>query len=128
VDKAGHPLRVITTEGTEPNCKWALELASSLDAKCILADKAYDSDDIILSLFSRGFVPLIPPKINRKFQRLYDNNIYNKRHFIENTFLKVKEWFSLLDPSKTFVPLSPPSMFAPSLCSLLDLTTPSRTG
>ncbi|MDR2420417.1 MAG: hypothetical protein LBD40_03905, partial [Puniceicoccales bacterium] len=49
-----------------------------------LADKAYDSDEIIFSLSSRGIVPIILPKINRKSQRFYDKNIYKKRHVIEN--------------------------------------------
>ncbi|MDR2778809.1 MAG: transposase [Puniceicoccales bacterium] len=92
VGKAGHPLRVIATEGTEPDCKRALELVSFVDAKFVLADKAYDSDEIIFSLSPRGIVPIIPPRVNRNFQRLYDKNIYKKRHVIENTFLRVKEW------------------------------------
>jgi transposase len=89
VDKVGHPLKVMATEGTEPDCKRALEWVTPLDASCLLADKAYDSDDIILS--SRGIVPIIPPKINRKSQRPYDKNIYKKRRIIENFFLKMKE-------------------------------------
>jgi transposase len=95
VDKVGYLLKVIATEGTEPDCKWALELVASLDATYVLADKAYDSDDIIFSLSARGIVPIIPPKINRKFQRSYDKNIYKKRHIIENLFLKMKGWRSI---------------------------------
>ncbi|MDR0445033.1 MAG: transposase [Puniceicoccales bacterium] len=73
----------------------ALELVASLDTTCVLADKAYDSNEIISFLSARGIVPIIPPRINRKFRRLYDKNIYKKRHIIENTFLKMKEWRSL---------------------------------
>jgi transposase len=90
MDKAGHPLRVIVTEGTESDCKRALELILSLDAGCVLADKAYDFDEIILALFSNSTIPLISAKINRNLQCLYNKNIYKKRHLIENTFLKVK--------------------------------------
>ncbi|MDR2778767.1 MAG: transposase [Puniceicoccales bacterium] len=93
--KAGHPLRVIATEDTEPDCMRALELVSSVDTKFVLADKVYDSDEIIFSLSSQGIGPIIPPRVNRNFQRLYDKNIYKKRHVIENTFLRVKEWRSL---------------------------------
>jgi hypothetical protein len=49
VDKVGHPLKVIAIEGTEPDCKRALELVAFLDATCVLADKAYDADEIIFS-------------------------------------------------------------------------------
>jgi hypothetical protein len=67
VDKAGHPLKVVATKSRESDCKRALELISYINTKCAIADKAYDSDEIILSLSSRGIVSLIPPKINRIF-------------------------------------------------------------
>ncbi|MDR0445045.1 MAG: IS5/IS1182 family transposase, partial [Puniceicoccales bacterium] len=76
--------KVMATEGTEADYKRALKLVAFLNAACVLADKAYNSDDIILSLSSRGIVPIIPPKINRKSQRPYDKNIYKKRPVIEN--------------------------------------------
>jgi IS5 family transposase len=60
VDKVGHPLKVIATEGTEPDCKLALELVAFLDTTCVLADKAYDFDDILFSLSAHGIVPIIP--------------------------------------------------------------------
>jgi transposase len=88
VDKVCRPLRVIATEVTEPACKWALEWVASLAAGCVLADKAYDADEIIFSLPARGIVPIIPPKINRKSQRPYDKSIYKKRPVIENFSLK----------------------------------------
>jgi transposase len=95
VDKVGHSLKVIATEGTEPDCKQTLEWVASLDITCVLADKAYDSDGIVFSLSSHGIVPIIPPRINRKSQRPYDKNIYKKRPVIENFFLKMKEWRSI---------------------------------
>ncbi|MDR2779151.1 MAG: hypothetical protein LBB16_02595 [Puniceicoccales bacterium] len=41
--------RIIATESTEPDCKRALKLVSSLNTRFALADKADDSDDIILA-------------------------------------------------------------------------------
>jgi transposase len=95
VDKTGRPIRVIATEGTEPDSKRALELVDSIDANYVLADKAYDADEIIHSLAFRGIIPTIPPRINRKVQRPYDRAIYKKRHVVENTFLRMKEWRSI---------------------------------
>jgi hypothetical protein len=40
VDKAGHPLRVVATEATEPDGKRALDWVVSLDAGRVLADGA----------------------------------------------------------------------------------------
>jgi transposase len=95
MDKVGHPLRVMATEATEPDCQRASDLVASLGASCILADKAYDSNEIIFSLSSRGIVPIIPPRINRESQRSYDKSIYKKRLSLEISFLKMKEWRSL---------------------------------
>jgi IS5 family transposase len=122
VGKVGRSLRVMTTEATEPDCKRALELVAALDADYILADKAYDSDEIICSLSSRGIVPIIPSKIDRKSQRSYDRNIYKKRPIIKK-FVPQNERNGvpfLLDTSKIFSPLSRPSMSAHSLFSLSD--------
>ncbi|MDR2419839.1 MAG: hypothetical protein LBD40_00740 [Puniceicoccales bacterium] len=112
----------MATEATEPDRKRASDLAASLDTGYVLADKAYDSDEIICSLSFRGIVPIIPPKINRKSQRFYDKNIYEKRHVIEN-FVPQNEWNGTpfpLNTSRIFTPLSRHSMFAPSLSLLPD--------
>jgi hypothetical protein len=58
-------------------------LGSILDTGYVLADKAYDSEEIIFSLSFWDIVPIILPKINRKSQRFYDKNIYKKRPIIE---------------------------------------------
>jgi hypothetical protein len=49
-----HPLRIIATEGTKAGYKPALELVSSVDTESAIADKVYDSGEIIISLSSRG--------------------------------------------------------------------------
>jgi hypothetical protein len=93
-----------------------------LDTGYVLADKAYDSDEIIFSLSARSIIPIIPPKTNRKSQRFYDKNIYKKRHVIEN-FVPQNEWNDTpfpLNTSRIFTPLSRHSMFAPSLSLLPD--------
>jgi len=57
-----------------------------------LADKAYDTDAIIAQAESQGMEPVIPPKKNRKHPRLWDCDIYQLRHLIENAFLHLKRW------------------------------------
>ncbi|MDR2420445.1 MAG: hypothetical protein LBD40_04045 [Puniceicoccales bacterium] len=73
--------------------------------------KIYDSDEIILSLFARGIVPIIPPKMSKKSQRSYDKDIHKKRHVIENTFLKMNG-------------MAFPFHSIPQKCSLLCLSIP----
>jgi transposase len=57
-----------------------------------LADKGYDSNEIIQKALSSGMEPVIPPKRNRVEQRAYDKHIYKVRHLVENAFLHLKRW------------------------------------
>jgi len=65
----------------------------ALEAKAILADKAYDADDRVLNpLREAGKEIVIPPKKNRKEQRDYDKELYKARHLIENFFCRLKQY------------------------------------
>lgn len=86
------PLRAIITEGTTADCTQAAALIENISADYLLADKAYDSNEILELTYSRGTESVIPPKRNRKQQREYDENLYRHRHLIENAFLHLKQW------------------------------------
>ena len=86
------PVRVLITEGTTADCTQAERLIEGIDAAYLLADRGYDSDKIIQQAESQGITPVIPPKKNRKVQRLYDKDIYTLRHLVENAFLHLKRW------------------------------------
>ena len=92
VDAFGMPVRVIITEGTTADCTKAEELIEGFDADYLLADRGYDSNEIIDSANELGMKPVIPPKKNRKVLREYDRNLYKLRHLVENAFLDLKEW------------------------------------
>jgi transposase len=92
VDAQGMPVRVFITEGTTTDCTQAGRLVEGIDAGYLLADKAYDTDEIVEGAKNRGTEPVIPPKSNRKIQREYDKDIYKLRHLIENAFLHIKRW------------------------------------
>ena len=64
-------------------------------AEKLLADKAYDTNEIIEYAREMGMEVVIPPKKNRKDQREYDKYIYKLRHLVENAFLKLKGWRSI---------------------------------
>lgn len=63
-----------------------------MDASHLLADRGYDSNDIVNQAESQGMVAVIPPRKSRKDQREYDKEIYKKRHLVENAFLYLKRW------------------------------------
>jgi len=58
----------------------------------VLADRGYDTDEIINYCKENGIEAVIPPKKNRILQRDYDEFIYKLRHLVENAFLKLKQW------------------------------------
>jgi transposase len=92
VDAHGMPVRVIITQGTTADCTQAGELIEGISAENLLADKAYDTDEIIQKVENLGAKVVIPPKRNRKIQREYDKDIYKLRHLVENAFLHLKRW------------------------------------
>lgn len=61
-------------------------------AKELLADRGYDAHWFRTALQEKGITPCIPPKKNRKTLYEYDKEIYKKRHIIENSFGKLKDW------------------------------------
>ncbi len=92
VDSFGMPVRVIVTDGTVADCPKAGELIERIDADYLLADRGYDTDNVIEQADSAKMEAVIPPKNNRKNQRKYDKNIYENRYQVEKSFLKMKGW------------------------------------
>lgn len=58
----------------------------------LLADKGYDTDEILDFLEQRGATACIPPKSNRKEQREYDTYLYKERNLVERFFNKLKQY------------------------------------
>ena len=66
-------------------------LLPQLTAKTVIADKGFDAEKRVLELLQQaGKQAVIPPKTNRKLQRVYDKDLYKARHLIENFFAKLK--------------------------------------
>ena len=86
------PVRVIITEGTRADCKEAVHLIQGINAENLLADRGYDTSEIVSYAVSSGMNIVIPPKRNRKEQREYDKYLYKIRHLVENAFLWLKRW------------------------------------
>ena len=74
------------------DCSLALPLIEGIEAECLLADKAYDTNEIIATARASGMNPVIPPKSNRREKRDYDQALYKLRHLVENGFLDFKQW------------------------------------
>ena len=86
------PIRMVITKGPTADCGQASKLIEGLDAAHLLADKAYDSQEIMDQATKNGMISVIPPRKNRKIQRYYDKNLYKLRHLVENAFLHLKQY------------------------------------
>lgn len=92
-DGDGRPVCLYLTAGQVSDHKGADVLADKLPkAKMLLADRGYDSDAFRNKLKSKGIIPCIPPRKNRKVQHCYDKHIYKQRHKVENMFSRLKDW------------------------------------
>ena len=58
----------------------------------ILMDRAYEGDKMREKAAGKGFVPVVPPKRNRREPWEYDKERYKKRNEIERFFLRLKRF------------------------------------
>jgi transposase len=57
-------------------------LIEGFEAGYILADKGYDSDDVVQAITETGAVALIPSRKNRNELREYDRELYKERNLV----------------------------------------------
>ena len=91
-DALGLPVKFILSAGEASDCKYALPLLEGERADYVIADKGYDSDDIILGIEKMQAIPVIPPRSNRTIQRHYDKHLYKDRNLIERLFNRLKQF------------------------------------
>ncbi|MEM8571543.1 MAG: IS5 family transposase [Pseudomonadota bacterium] len=92
-DTLGRPLRMFLTAVQRSDYIGARALLSDLpEAKHMLADRGYDPDWYREALEDRGITPCIPSRKSRKVPIPNDETRYKKRHRIENSFARLKDW------------------------------------
>ena len=69
-----------------------LEQVRNIEGSQILADRGYDSQNLIDYLYERGGEPTIPSRKGAKFERQCDWWLYKERHLVEKLFLKLKAY------------------------------------
>lgn len=92
VDATGQPIRFILTGGQAGDAPQAIPLLTGVKATHVIADKGYDSDEILAFIHQQGAIAVIPPKSNRKILREYDREVYKQRNLVERAFNKLKHW------------------------------------
>ena len=92
-DAAGRPLRMFLTAGQRSDYIGARALLNGLPpAEHMLADRGYDADWYREASEDKGITPSIPSRKNRKVPIPYDESRYRKRHKIENSLARPKDW------------------------------------
>jgi putative transposase len=91
-DALGLPVRLIGTPGQRNDITLAHDRIEDMDAAALLADKGYDANHLVDAMEERGTEVVIPPKQDRKLQRIYDTDLYKERNKIERFFNTLKQF------------------------------------
>ncbi len=92
-DGIGRPLVLCLSEGQLSDHIGAKLIYPVMpNAKVLIGDKGYDSDEFRDALNARKINACIPPRSNRTMPRSYSKTLYKQRHKIENMFAKLKDW------------------------------------
>ena len=93
VDALGNPLRLVLGPGQQADCQRAADLlAAAQGTNNVLADKGYDTDEVLACVAALGAQAVIPSKRNRLLQRLIDRNLYRDRNKVERFFSRLKQF------------------------------------
>ena len=99
-DATGRPLRMFLTAGQRSDYIGARALLDGLPAADhLLADRGYDADWYREALEGKGIKPCIPSRKGRKVAIPHDEARYRKRHKIENSFARLKDWRRVATPT-----------------------------
>ena len=93
IDLAGRPLAFRLTGGNIADITVAAPLLLATAASAwLIGDKGYDADHLRALLESRGTIPVIPNKANRKRLFPFDAERYKWRNVIERTNCRIKDF------------------------------------
>ena len=95
-DALGLPIKFILTSGEVSDYRQAIPLLSGETAQYVLADRGYDSQEILNYIeYNMQAKAVIPPRSSRITQRNYDSYIYRERNKIERLFNRLKQFRKL---------------------------------
>jgi len=91
-DALGRPLRFILTGGQVHDIVTAPALLDGIGGGGVIADKAYDSNDLRQIIADAGMLAVIPSVRSRKVPIPHDTDLYKDRNRIERCFNKLKHF------------------------------------
>ena len=60
--------------------------------KYVIMDRAYEAERIRNKVLEFGYIPIVPPKKNRREKWDYDKELYKRRNTVERFFLRLKRF------------------------------------
>ena len=91
VDALGLPVAFEITEGQRNDSICAVALVERVAPRCLLADKAFDTNPFRDVLDRAACTAVIPPMGNRARDFAYDHELYKARSSVECTFNLLKQ-------------------------------------
>lgn len=67
-------------------------LVAAIPTDAVVADKGYDSNELIETIEATGAQAIIPPRRNRTTQRAVDWHRYKARNLVERFFNRLKQF------------------------------------
>uniref|UniRef100_UPI0022E001A1 IS5 family transposase n=1 Tax=Enterocloster aldenensis TaxID=358742 RepID=UPI0022E001A1 len=94
VDAYGYPVYLRLREGQRNDINMEIPLLEpiSLNGSQVMADRGYDSNQLIDYIYDHGGEPTIPSRKGARFERHCDWWLYKERHIVECFFLKLKAY------------------------------------
>jgi transposase len=89
-DTLGRPLRFMLTAGQRHDNLTAKALLEGFQAEAVLADRAYDNNDLRRTIAGMNAEAVIPSTRSRKVPIPHDEECYRLRNRIERCFNKLK--------------------------------------
>lgn len=79
--------------GDAPEGRALLRKLGSVDHPVqLLMDRAYEGDETRALAVELGYIPVVPPKRNRKNPWKYDRELYKQRNQVERLFRRLKRF------------------------------------
>ena len=79
--------------GDAPEGRALLQLLGPVDHPVyLLMDRAYEGDETRALAMGLGYIPVVPPKSNRKNPWNYDKQLYKQRNQVERLFRRIKRF------------------------------------
>ena len=95
VDALGNLVEFVLLPGQRHDLIGVAPLLDGVEFEALIADKAYDSNELRAQLQARGATVVIPPRSNRVDEIEYDSEMYKWRHLVENSFASSSTFVAL---------------------------------